>query len=207
MNGASAPDTGLFTDINHIARSSGWLHGPMLAYATYGIVLFAALLVAGWWLARRRGPRVVAASLWAGAATLIAVGINQPLVNGFREARPYTDLPGILVLAHRSADFSLPSDHAVMAGAAAAGLWLYTRRLALVATIAAALMAFARVYIAAHYPHDVAAGLLLGVAVSLLGWWLLARPLTALVTQFASTPLRPLVTAPGPHDTTPQALS
>jgi undecaprenyl-diphosphatase len=177
----------------------------MLAYATYGVLLFAALLVAGWWFARRQGPRTVAASLWAGAATLIAVGLNQPLVNGFHEARPYTDLPHILVLATRSSDFSFPSDHAVMAGAAAAGLWLYSRRLAIVATVAAVLMAGARVYIAAHYPHDVVVGLLVGAVVTLLGWWVLARPLTALVTRLTGTPLRPLVDATRPDGAIHQA--
>jgi len=42
------------------------------------------------------------------------------------------------------------------------------------------LLAAARVYTAAHYPWDVLAGLVLGSAVALLGWLLLAVPLTAL---------------------------
>ena len=67
------------------------------------------------------------------------------------EARPYAVLPHILVLAHCSTDPSFPSDHAVLAGAVAAGLWLVNRRLGNVAVLAAAAMAFARVYIGAHY--------------------------------------------------------
>jgi membrane-associated phospholipid phosphatase len=114
-------------------------------------------------------------------------GGYQPLVGAFHEARPYTTLPGILVLVQRSADFSFPSDHAVMAGGAAAGLWLCTRSLAAVATAAALLMALARVYMAAHYPHDVAAGLLFGALVALLGWWVLRRPLTVAATRLEGT--------------------
>jgi hypothetical protein len=53
---------GLFGQVNDFARSTGWLHAPMLAYATYGVVLFAGLLLAGWWIARDRGPRVMAAA-------------------------------------------------------------------------------------------------------------------------------------------------
>jgi membrane-associated phospholipid phosphatase len=99
------------------------------------------------------------------------------------------------VLAHRSTDFGFRSDHAVMAGGAAAGLLLYPRRLGAAAVVAALLLAFSRVYIAAHYPHDVLAGLGFGAAVTVTGWWLLARPLTALVEWAQRTRLRPLVTA------------
>jgi membrane-associated phospholipid phosphatase len=184
---------GLFGQLNDLARHTGWLHAPMLAYASYGVLLFAGLLLIGWWLARDRGMRTMAAALWTGAGMLLAVAANQPLVNSVREARPYTDHPRILVLAHRSADFSFPSDHAVMAGAVAAGLWLVSKRLGVVATVAALVMGCARVYIAAHYPHDVVAGLALGAGVVLGGWLLLSRPLTWVVERLAWTPLRPLL--------------
>jgi undecaprenyl-diphosphatase len=53
------------------------------------------------------------------------------------------------------------------------------RRLGLFAYVAAALLAFARVYIGAHYPWDVLAGLAFGASVTLLGWLLLRHPRTA----------------------------
>jgi membrane-associated phospholipid phosphatase len=186
---------GLFGQVNDFARSTAWLHAPMLAYATYGVVLFAGLLLAGWWMARDRGPRVMAAALWSCAGTLVAVAANQPIVHHVHEARPYTVHPHILVLAHHSADFSFPSDHAVMAGAVTAGLWLVSKRLGAVATLAALLMGAARVYIAAHYPHDVLAGFALGAGVVLIGWLLLSRPLTWLVELLGGTPLRAVFSA------------
>jgi membrane-associated phospholipid phosphatase len=153
----------LFDQINAFARATPWLHGVITVYAAYGVVVFALLLGAGWWSARCSGePRRMAAVVCAGAATLLAVGLNQPIVNAVHEARPYTDHPDVLVLATRSADFSFPSDHAVMAGAVAVGLVFVSRRLAALAGVAALTMAFARVYIAAHYPTDVAVGLALG---------------------------------------------
>ncbi|MFC0546185.1 phosphatase PAP2 family protein [Kutzneria chonburiensis] len=192
-------DDALMRAINSFARATPWLHSLMYGYATYGVALFAALLVAGWWIARRSGnPARVAAAAWAALGTLIAVGINQPLVNTFHEARPYTTAPDLLVLADHTTDFSFPSDHATMAGAVAAGLFLVRHRLvAWLATAAALLMAFSRVYIAAHYPHDVVAGLLLGAVVVLVGWALLRGLLTRLVFLAARTPLRPLVTTGG----------
>lgn len=193
---ASATDStvaGLFGHVNDLARHTGWLHAPMQAYAAYGVVVFALLLAAGWWHARMSGTRTMAAAIWAGGGMLLAVALNQPIVASVHEARPYTVHPHILVLAHRSTDYSFPSDHAVMAGAAAAGLWLVSRRLGAIASIAAVLMAFARVYIAAHYPHDVIFGLALGAGVVLLGWLLLGGLLTRLVERLADAPLRPLV--------------
>ena len=192
-------DDRLLADVNDFARHTGWLHGVVLGYATYGVVLFAALLAAGLLITRTGSDRSLAAAGWACLATLIAVGLNQPLVSAFGEARPYTAHAHLLVLATRSSDPSFPSDHAVMAGAVAAGLWLVSRRLGLVAGIAALAMAFARVYIAAHYPWDVAAGLLLGVLVAVGGWALLRTPLTTLTGSLRRMPgLRQAFPVPTP---------
>ncbi|HEY8651476.1 MAG TPA: phosphatase PAP2 family protein, partial [Dermatophilaceae bacterium] len=114
--------------------------------------------------------------------------LNQPVGHLFAEARPYATHPQILRLADVTTDFSFPSDHAVMGGAVATGLLLVNRRLGLLAALAAALMAFARVYIGAHYPWDVLGGLVLGGAVVLLGWLLLRHPLTNLTTWLRRQP-------------------
>jgi membrane-associated phospholipid phosphatase len=89
-----------------------------------------------------------------------------------------------------------------MAGAAAAGLWLVSRRLGLIAVVAAVVMAFARVYIAAHYPWDVVAGLVLGALVALIGWALLRVPLTAVTGRLRQRPgLRQTFPRPGAEPT------
>ena len=192
----------LFEQINAFARATPWLHALITAYAAYGVVVFALLLGAGWWSARRSGePQRMAAALCAGAATLLAVAINQPIVSAVHEARPYTDHPGVLVLATRSADFSWPSDHAVMAGAVAAGLVFVSGRLAALAVVAALAMAFARVYIAAHYPADVAVGLMLGAAVALVVYLAAHRLVSSAVLAVVDRDgrLRPLLTASPPR--------
>jgi membrane-associated phospholipid phosphatase len=99
------------------------------------------------------------------------------------------------VLVSRTTDFSLPSDHATMAGAVAAGLFLANRRWGTIAAAAALLMAFTRVYVGAHYLSDVLAGLALGAAVAVIGWWAVVPLLDRLVARLARTPLRPLITA------------
>lgn len=188
MNSLRRLDDRLLGDVNDLARHTAWLHGALRGYATYGLVLFAALMVAALVMRRTGADRALAAAGWSALATLIAVGLNQPLVAAFHEARPYATHPGLLVLATHSSDPSFPSDHAVMAGAAAAGLWLASRALGAVAAAAAVLMAFSRVYIAAHYPWDVVAGLAFGVLVAVLGWLLLRRPLTAVTAWLRRQP-------------------
>lgn len=189
-------DRTLFLDVNHFAQHSAWLHAPMSGYANYGMALFGLLLVIGWWLARgRRDARVMAAALWAGAGTLLALLAVQPVNHAVAEARPWQSVPHALILAGHSADFSFPSDHATMAGAVTAGLLLYHRRLAIVSAAAGVVMCFARVYIGAHYPQDVAAGFVIGAAVVLVSYAVVRIPLSALVTQLSHTPLRPLLTS------------
>lgn len=188
-------DTQLFADINDFARSTPWLHPIVLAYANDGIAVFAALMLAGWWSARRQAnPVGMAAALWAPLGMLLALGVNQPLSAIVDEPRPYATLQNIVVLAHHSHDPSFPSDHAVMAGAVTAGLFLVSKRLGWLAALAAVVIAFSRVYIAAHYPQDVAAGLVVGAVVSLLGFWVVRRLLVWLVELAERTPLRPVLT-------------
>ena len=61
------PDPQMFLRINGFARDTSWLHPIMTCYADYGIVVFAALLLAGGWIARRHGDLTLLA-----AAVLIA---------------------------------------------------------------------------------------------------------------------------------------
>ncbi|MBM0225831.1 phosphatase PAP2 family protein [Micromonospora sp. ATA51] len=198
-------NTRLFLQINDLARATPWLHAPLADYAKYGVVLFAVLLLAGWWTARQRGAGLPAA-VWAPLGMLLAVAGNQLIVSAVHEPRPYTTLPGILVLADRSTDPSFPSDHATMAGAVAAGLLLVSWRLGLLAAPTAGVMGFARIYIGAHYPSDVLAGFAVGAAVTLLGYLIARRPIGAALDRLDHTLLRPLLRpggTAGAHQSSP----
>ena len=189
------PASGLFEAINRFARNTPWLHAPMAAYAVYGIVVFAGLILIGWWLARPRDARTMAYALITPVAAVAAYGVQQGIVHLVAEARPYALLPDALVLVTRTTDPSFPSDHACVTGAVAVGLFFVDRRLGWTATAAALLMAFARVYVGAHWPLDVVAGLAVGTTVALMVMFLLNRPVERLVRWARGTWLRPLLAA------------
>jgi len=186
-------DDRLFLAVNSFARRTPWLHDVAVAYANYGVVLFALALACGALIARGRSARTMAAALWAPLGALLALAVNQPIGNAIAEHRPYVAHPGALLLVARTADFSFPSDHAVVAGAVTAGVLVSDRRLGWATAVAALLMAADRVYVGAHYPGDVVAGLILGACVAWLSWLTVSRPLTWLVGWLRSTRLRRLM--------------
>ena len=188
-------DRSWFLDVNALARATPWLHAPLVLFAKYGIVLFAVLLLAGWWWARgSRDVAAVAAAVWAPVGVLLAVWLNQPIGNAVAERRMH-DAParaGAGVTQHRLLVPQRPCRHGRIGHRGAVPGEQEARVLVSLFSFAG-LMAFTRVYVGVHYPGDVLTGLLLGAAVSLIGFLLLRPPLLRLVRGLGRTPLRSLV--------------
>jgi undecaprenyl-diphosphatase len=164
FNGAGI-DGNWFTAVAHFAQDTPWLHALVTSYANViGLLLFALLLVGGWWTARGADNTLMARALAGPVAVLLAYLVNDVVKSLVDENRPCQSLPGVHILEACEApgDWSFPSNHAAIAGATVLAVWLVSRRLGAVALVCGLLMAAARVYIGAHYPHDVIAGLLLG---------------------------------------------
>ena len=184
-------DNSLFRWINRLANRTGWAHGFFTSYAKYGIVLFAVLLVAAYLDGRQHDDlRAVAGSVWAAGAALVALGIGQLIGGAIDRARPYEAITGVHLIVDKTTDFSFPSDHATAAGAVAVGLLLTNRRWGTVAAALAIVMAFTRVYVGAHYPGDVIAGLALGGVVAAAGTALVVPLLTRLAEHLSRTRFR-----------------
>lgn len=184
----------LFLEVNRYAQRTPQLHSPLLFVANAGIVIFISLLIGAYLLVRfvdrwasLRNAAIIALT---GMGTILAVGVNQPVAHLFKEPRPYEALPGILVLTHRVHDYSFPSDHGVMVGAVTAGLYLVNPIFGIVSFVLGLLLAFARVYTAAHYPFDLVAGMFLGAAVVLLMDVVLKTEMVVILRKLAATPLR-----------------
>ena len=124
-----------------------------------------ALLALWLWKGRKHALKVlVVAALAMGAGDLLAHRVIKPWV-----ARPRPERAGepVIMRAPANGAYSFPSNHAVNMGAAAAALSVAYPGGAFAFAGAAALVAYSRVYVGAHYPGDVLAGLLLGAGI---GW-------------------------------------
>lgn len=176
----SGIDGGLYRDVTEEARHAPWLlNDTVSTWSAFGLALFAVLMVMAWWRARRADAPMMARALAVPLVVVAVYGVDMVVKSLVREERPCRSLPGSFTLEScpASGDWSFPSNHSVIAFSAAAALWLVDRRLGAVAALAAVAMAASRVWVGVHYPHDVAAGALLGVA--------LAVPLTLLATRAA----------------------
>ncbi|GAA5160795.1 MULTISPECIES: phosphatase PAP2 family protein [Amycolatopsis] len=187
-------DGGWYLDVAGFARSTPWLHGFFEVYTNAGLVLLAVLVAAMWWRARGRPAEAMAAALWVPLGVLLAYGLSNLVKVLVREPRPCLRYPGTPTVApcDFATDYSFPSNHVVLAVSAAVGLLLVAWRVGLLAFVLAALVGFSRVYVGAHYPHDVLAGAVLGAAVAACGL-VARRPLAALVRRGREGRLSPLV--------------
>jgi undecaprenyl-diphosphatase len=134
-----------------------------LTYAgSFGILwLLLAVAISGvsWrrpWLAARVAVTILIAEMVSGLLKLWVDRDRPPLADP--DPEPLVRLP---------ATGSFPSGHATVAFACATALALAVPRLALPLFVLAALVAWSRVYVGVHYPLDVLAGAVLGVALAL----------------------------------------
>ena len=132
------------------------------------------LVVAGLLTIARRDPQPALLTLVAVAVADLAATVVKLLTD---RPRPYVAHPEQEPLAHATLNVSLPSGHAATSFAAAVVLARFAPRWAVAPLfVVAALVAWSRVYVGVHYPSDVLAGALLGVAVGLLVLAVQRRP-------------------------------
>ncbi|MFB6890099.1 phosphatase PAP2 family protein [Kitasatospora sp. NPDC056327] len=193
----SGIDGGLYRTVVRWADAAPhWFNRLVEVWSLLGLTLFALLMLAAWWRARAAAPRVMARVLVSPLVVLVAYAVNSGFKGLVEEVRPCAQLRvrDTLETCPGTGDWSFPSNHTVVAFAAAAALWFADRRLGAVAAVAAVLMGASRVWVGVHYPHDVLAGALVGLLVAVpLG--LAAGGLGPLVARARTGPLRPLLGA------------
>ncbi|PRH81050.1 hypothetical protein C6N75_00775 [Streptomyces solincola] len=174
----------LYRDITDFAHDTpGWVHLLAEVWTEAGLLLFGVLFLVGWWRARAFDSRLLAIAVLAPLGTAFGYVVSELLKSVITEERPCRAVAGAapsLVTCPPYGDWSFPSNHSAIAGAAAVALVLAWRALVWLTIPMAVLMAFSRVFVGVHYPHDVATGLLLGALMAVLFVKLLTGPTRAL---------------------------
>lgn len=155
---------------------------------TEGSILLLGLLlaIAGWQHLRAPAQRL-ALALVAPIGVVLAYGTSELLklvVDEERPCRTFADVTIIAAQCPPTGDWSFPSNHSTIAGATAAVTLLLSTRIGALAAPIAVLEAFSRTFVGVHYPHDVLAGLLLGVLIATPVALLLARPVGSVVARY-----------------------
>ncbi|MFB6786966.1 phosphatase PAP2 family protein [Streptomyces olivaceus] len=193
----SGIDGNVYTHIVVAAHGAPrWLDNLVSVFTTYGLALCAVLMLIGWGQARTQDTRQAVKALAAPFLTVIAFAVSTLLKQAVHENRPCQSLHVITLAAcPQPGDWSFPSNHATLAAAAAVALWFVSARLGVFASVIALAMAASRVWVGAHYPHDVLAGLAVGALVALPLALLLSRHAQTLAGLFGRTRLRLLITS------------
>jgi undecaprenyl-diphosphatase len=193
-------DRRFYLDVNRFAARTAWAHGVMAFLARpYALLILIALLLVA--LARARmtgfgGSDIdqIAALVWTAVGTVLAYGVSVPVVHLVGRTRPFDAISQATVLIARPSGFSFPNEHAVVAGALVAGLWLSRAHLvAALTTLVAPAITFAVVYAGMAYPGDALGGLLLGALISLVLYPFVIGSLRDLAHGVARTPFKFLV--------------
>lgn len=112
----------------------------------------------------------IALPTWAAALV-----VEGPIKKYFSRQRPFIDIVRAVVVGKKPGNWSFPSGHASAAFGGAYILGKYVPKLKPILYPIAALVAYSRVYLGAHYPGDVMTGSLIGVALARLTDWLVQR--------------------------------
>ena len=153
------------------------VHGPVLdplmvgiTYsATSGLVWFVLgflMTCSRRW--RRCGVSFIVSVI---AAYILVDVVLKPMVC---RDRPF-DVSDFDLLVPAPDSWSFPSGHTASAFAGATALLIHSRRWGVAAMVYAALVGISRLYLCVHWPTDVVAGALLGIAVAFAATWFMSR--------------------------------
>jgi undecaprenyl-diphosphatase len=162
-------DYRIYHALNDFAIHHAWLGRGLSVAEAWAVPVTAVATVGLWLLARPGGSRKWKfASACALASATVALLINQLIARVWNRQRPFATHSNAHVWGSRSHDSSFPSDHASAAFGIAFAVFLFDRVIGSLFLAGATLIAVGRVLIGAHYPADVAAGCLVGLASALL---------------------------------------
>ncbi|WP_084176274.1 phosphatase PAP2 family protein [Actinokineospora spheciospongiae] len=190
-----------YLDVAGLGAGSPGVVRVVGAIATEAVVgVFAVVFVVLWWRARRGSAAGVARAVLAPVVTVLAYAASEVIKDLWQEDRPCRVFGEVatIVACPEFGDWSFPSNHATIAGAAAVAILWSSLPLGCLAFGAALLTAGSRVFVGVHYPHDVLAGLLIGAAIAAV-LPLSARAVTPVIARLRAHPGGAVLLGRGPQ--------
>lgn len=150
----------LFLLINQLAGQHAWFDSFVIRLAGLTPYVFIVLLIAMWFFVN---PQKRYASFLAGGSVLLAMLLSYCVGKLFFHPRPFMDGLDVQLVSH-APDTSFPSDHTTFVFAIAFSLLfsLANKSLGWFLVVVSLLSGIARVYVAVHYPGDIAGALVIG---------------------------------------------
>lgn len=162
--------------MNSLSGHSWLLDQAAILLTKYAPELFGLWFMALWfWPAprRRERRRLVVAAVLSG---LLALAINTAVAARYDRLRPFAAMPDqVHQLVAHDPHASFPSDHASGSFAFAAAMTTAGPVLGPAFWVAGALVALSRLYVGVHWPTDLLASLVVGVASAATVRFLLRR--------------------------------
>jgi len=164
--------------INGLAGRNGAVDAIMEAIATKGPYVLLALIALLWLLPSPNTPRGLERRLvlYAVLTAAVTLGINQIIGHLWLRPRPFVAHPHhITLLITGSHDSSFPSDHAALGFGLAFPILLGRRDWGLLMLGCALILGFARVFVGAHYPGDIAGSFFIALILTAIFWAMRGR--------------------------------
>ena len=153
--------------INSLAGTVPLLDRFMIAVTQAGVPTIILFVAAQWW-SRNERQHVRHVAMTAGLTFLLSLAINQIILLFIHRIRPY-DAGISHLIVDKSADWSLPSDHATAVFAVVFAFMLQKLNgRFLILLVLAALVCLSRVYVGMHYISDILGGALVALCTVLL---------------------------------------
>lgn len=163
---------------NLVLKMNEWgvHHTSTIAFLADKLVYITIALGALWFVSyiyQHTRPFNVATFLWKGikdglillvGPVFVATAISEFISKLYIRQRPFVSVKGVSLLTPHTADGGMPSHHTVFMIALAYSIFLLNRNTGLLLMTLTIVCGFARVVAGIHFPTDIIAGLIIGVA-------------------------------------------
>lgn len=114
-------------------------------------------------------PKTRKIGFYAALTLIVEFILNDVVIKDIiARERPFIQHSGIDTIIKQPSGYSFPSGHSASSFATATAVFLHNKKIGIPCLIAAAFIAFSRLYFYVHFPSDVIIGSLLGICIAVV---------------------------------------